>query len=58
MEMTNREALRAAVDNINSNGGVPPEQWTTLLLTSIADSLAIIADTLTDRKDNSNANDN
>lgn len=55
--MTNREALRAAIDNMNSDGGIPNEQLNTVLLTSIADSLAIIADTLTDRKDDSNGND-
>ena len=57
MGMTNREALRAAIDNMNSDGGVPNEQLNTVLLTSIADSLAIIADALTDRKDDSNGND-
>ena len=47
--MTNRETLRAAIDDINSNGGVSSERWHTILLTSIADSLAIIADVLTDK---------
>ena len=54
--MTNRETLRAVIDNMNSDGGVPQEQWNTMLLTSIANSLAIIADVLTDRKDNGNDN--
>lgn len=57
MGMTNREELKAAIDNLNSNGGVPKEQWNIVLLTSIANSLAIIADALTDRKDDSNGND-
>ena len=57
MGMTNREALRAAIDNMNLDGGIPNEQLNTVLLTSIADSLAIIADALTDRKDDSNGND-
>jgi hypothetical protein len=57
MGMTNREALRAAIDNMNSDGGIPNEQLNTVLLTSIADSLATIADALTDRKDDSNGND-
>lgn len=57
MGMTNREVLRAVIDNMNSDGGVSKEQYNTLLLTSIANSLAIIADALTDRKDDSNGND-
>ncbi len=56
MGMTNREVLKAVIDNMNSDGGVPKEQWNILLLTSIANSLAIIADALTDRKDDSNGN--
>jgi len=55
--MTSRETLRAVIDNMNSDGGIPKEQWNILLLTSIANSLAIIADALTDRKDDSNGND-
>lgn len=50
MGMTNREMLRAAVNEMNSDGGVPNEKWNTILLTSIANSLAIIADVLTDKK--------
>lgn len=52
MGMTNREILRDVIDEINSNGGMPQEQLNTLLLTSIANSLAIIADALTDKKGN------
>lgn len=48
MGMTNREALRAAIDNMISDGGIPNEQMNAVLLTSIADSLATIADALTD----------
>ena len=56
MKMTNRETLRTTINEVNSNVGMPPEQMNTILLTSIANSLAIIADALTDRKDNSNGN--
>ena len=54
--MTNRETLKAVIDDMKSDE-IPQEQWSTILLTSIANSLAIIADVLTDRKDNSNGND-
>lgn len=57
MGMTNREELKAVINNMNSDGGVSQEQWEVTLLTSIANSLAIIADALTDRKDDSNGND-
>lgn len=56
MGMANREALIAAVNSAESDGA-PQELLNTILLTSIADSLAIIADALTDKKDNSNGND-
>lgn len=57
MGITNRETLEAVINNMNSDGGVSQEQWEVTLLTSIANSLAIIADSLTDRKDDSNGND-
>lgn len=57
MEITNREKLKAVINNMNSDGGVSQEQWEVILLTSIADSLAIIADALINRKDDSNGND-
>jgi hypothetical protein len=57
MEITNREKLKAVINNMSSDGGVSQEQWEVILLTSIADSLAIIADALIDRKDDSNGND-
>ena len=44
MEMTNRETLKSVIDDMNSNGGVPQDQLNTILLLSIANSLAIIAD--------------
>jgi hypothetical protein len=51
MEMTNSEALRAVIDSMASDGmGRSPEQINTVLLTSIANSLAVIADALTDRE--------
>lgn len=49
--MTNRENLKNVLEDLNSNGGAPQEQLNTLLLTSIANSLAIIADSLTDGND-------
>lgn len=52
--MTNRETLRDVINDVKSAGGASQEQWNTILLTSIANSLAIIADALTDRKDDSN----
>ena len=56
--MTNTETLRAVINDMkNSDGEVSQEQWNTLLLTSIANSLAIIADALTDREGNNNGND-
>ena len=56
--MTNRETLKAVIDDMkNSAGIVSQERWSTILLTSIANSLAIIADVLTDRRDNSDEND-
>ena len=57
MGITNREKLKTVINNMNSDEGVSQEQWEVILLTSIADSLAIIADALTDRKDDSNGND-
>ena len=51
MGTTNREALRTMIDEVNSGGGMPSsEQMNTLLLMSIANSLATIADALTDEK--------
>lgn len=54
--MTNKETLRDVIDNMKSDGGVPQNQLNAILLTSIANSLAIIADALTDREGNSNGN--
>lgn len=50
MGMTNRKVLRDVIDNIKPDGAVPQELLNTLLLTSIANSLAVIADVLTDKK--------
>ena len=56
--MTNIEKLRTVIDDIqNSDEEVSQEQWIVILLTSIANSLAILADALTDGKDNANGND-
>lgn len=46
--MTNRETLEAVINKLNSDGGMPQEQWKITLLTSIANSLTIIADALTE----------
>ena len=48
MGMTNRKALRNLIDNMNLDEGITQGQFNTLLLTSIANSLAIIADVLAD----------
>lgn len=50
MRMTNRKALKALIDNMNLDEGITRKHLNTLLLVSIANSLAIIADALTDRK--------
>ena len=49
--MTNRETLRDVIDSMKSDGEVPQEQLNTVLLTSIANSLAIIADKMADRSE-------
>lgn len=46
MEMTNSETLKAALDYMNSNEMTSKDQLNAVLLTSIASSLAIIADEL------------
>lgn len=58
MGMTNRKALKNLIDNMNADEGITQGQFNTLLLTSIANSLAIIADVLTDKKEVNNGNDN
>lgn len=58
MGMTNREALKKViVDNMKDEGIKTRADLNTLILVSIANSLAAIADVLTDRKENSNGND-
>jgi len=39
--------LIESISEQNTNGGISFEKWTTLLLTDMAISLAVIADTLT-----------
>lgn len=53
MKMTNSEALKALIiDNMNSDEGIKTRKdLNTLMLVSIANSLAVIADALTDRKE-------
>ena len=46
MGMTKREALIAVIDDMKSNGMASQDQLNTVLLSSIADSLAVIADEL------------
>ena len=50
MGMTNRETLKTVIDNMNSDGEVPQEQLYIIMLTSIANSLAIITDVLTENE--------
>ena len=46
--MTNRETLRDVIEDMGIHlEGVSKEEYNTILLTSIANSLAIIADALT-----------
>jgi len=55
--MTYREEFRALIEDAYLDEGVSQEQINTILLTSIATSLAIIVDALTYRKDDSDDND-
>lgn len=57
MGMTNRKALQNLIDNMNAVEDITKGQFDTLLLTSIANSLAIIADVLADKKEVENGND-
>jgi len=57
IEMTYREEFRALIEDAYLDEGVSQEQINTILLTSIATSLAIIVDALTYRKDDSDDND-
>lgn len=47
--MTEQEKLEKNVNDMNAEGGSSKEEWNLLLLTSIANSLAIIADRMADR---------
>ena len=60
MKMTNSEALKALIiDNMNSDEGIKTRKdLDTLMLVSIANSLAVIADALTDRKEIEDGNNN
>jgi hypothetical protein len=49
--MTEQEKLEKNVNDMNAEGGGTKEKWELLLLTSIANSLAIIADRMTDRSE-------
>lgn len=46
--MTKQEQLRNSVDKLNTQNGSGYKDWILLLLTSIADSIATIADDLSD----------
>lgn len=49
-EMTHKENLEQRTKEINNKGGASLQDWELLLLTSIADSLAVIADCLTEKE--------
>ena len=49
--MTCMEKLLSAVERENEGEGTTMERWKIVLLTSIADSLAVIADKLTEEND-------
>lgn len=45
--MTLQEKLRQSTEQMNAGGGASHQDWELFLMTSIADSLAVIADCLT-----------
>ena len=48
--MTHQEKLKHDTEQMNASGGVSHQTWELFLLTSIADSLAAIADCLTEKE--------
>ena len=48
--MTHQEKLRQDTEQMNVGGGASHQDWELYLLTSIADSLAVIADCLTEKE--------
>ena len=48
--MTHQEKLKNDIDLMNVGGGVSHNAWEMFLLTSIADSLAAIADCLNEKE--------
>lgn len=48
--MTHQEKLRQTTEQMNADGGASHQDWELILLTSIADSLAVIADCLTEKE--------
>lgn len=49
--MSRQDQLIKSINNLNARDGASFYVWVLLLLTSIADSLAAIADTLQDREE-------
>lgn len=48
--MTYKEKLEQSIEEMNKKGGASYQTWETFLLTSIANSLAVIADCLTEKE--------
>lgn len=48
--MTHQEKLKQDTEQMNAGGGASHDAWELFLLTSIADSLAAIADCLTEKE--------
>lgn len=48
--MTHQEKLKHDTEQMNAGGGASHQNWELFLLTSIADSLASIADCLTEKE--------
>lgn len=48
--MTHQEKLKHDTEQMNASGGASHQAWELFLLTSIADSLAAIADCLTEKE--------
>lgn len=48
--MTHQEKLIKTTEQMNAGGGKTHQEWELILLTSIADSLATIADCLTEKE--------
>lgn len=49
--MSRQDQLRKSINNLNARDHASFNDWVLLLLTSIADSLAVIADTLQEQEE-------